>query len=66
MMQRDYFQNCFCFLKAQDKSLNILKTKRAFKMKQKAYFIIFKALRVAKTYLRPEKAPLKPNSSNCK
>ena len=27
--------------KSKDKSLNILKTKRAFMMKQKTYFIIF-------------------------
>ena len=28
-------------------------------MKQKAFFIIFKGLSVAKNYLRPESAPLK-------
>ena len=30
--------------KLQDKKLNILRTKRAFKMKQKAFLIIFKGL----------------------
>ena len=33
--------------------------KRAFKVKQKAFFIIFKELSVAKNYLRPESAPLR-------
>ena len=44
--------------KSQDKKLNILRTKSAFKVKQKAFFIIFKGLSVAKNYLRPESAPL--------
>ena len=30
--------------KKQDKKLNILRTKRAFKMKQKAFFVIFEGL----------------------
>ena len=38
--------------------LNILRTKRAFDMKQKKIFIIFKGLSVAKNCLRPESAPL--------
>ena len=33
-------------------------TKRAFKVKEKAFFIIFQALSTAKNCLRPEKAPL--------
>ena len=33
--------------------------KRAFEVKQKAFFINFKALSVAKNHLRPESAPLK-------
>ena len=33
--------------------------KRAFKVKQKSFFIIFKGLSVAKNCLRPESAPLK-------
>ena len=32
--------------------------KRAFEVKQKAFFIIFKGLSVAKNCLRPESAPL--------
>ena len=33
--------------------------KRAFEVEQKAFFIIFKGLSLAKKYLRPESAPLK-------
>ena len=33
--------------------------KRVFKVKQKAFFIIFKELSVAKNCLRPESAPLR-------
>ena len=51
--------SCFStWPKIQDKSLNILRTGRAFKMKQKAFFITFKALSVAKNCLRLEGAPL--------
>ena len=32
--------------------------KSAFKMKQKAFFIIFKGLSVSKNCLKPENAPL--------
>ena len=46
--------------KIQDKNLNILKTKRAFQVKQKVFFITFKGLSVAKNCLRPESAPLRP------
>ena len=42
----------------QDKNLNILRTRRAFKMKQKAFFIIFKKLSIAKSCLRLKSAPL--------
>ena len=35
-----------------------MSTKRAFKVKQKAFFIIFKGLSVGKNYLRPESPPL--------
>ena len=45
-------------LKSQDKNVNILRTKRAFKMKQKAFFLIFKGLSVAKNRLRPESRTL--------
>ena len=41
----------------QDKKLNILRTKRAFKVK-KAFSTIFKELSFAKNCLRPESAPL--------
>ena len=32
--------------------------KRAFEVKEKAFFIIFKGLSVAKNYFRPKSAPL--------
>ena len=44
--------------KSQDKNLNILRMKRASVLKQKAFFLIFKGLLVAKKCLRPESAPL--------
>ena len=46
--------------KSQDKALNILETKRDFKVKQQTFFIIFKGLSVAKNCLRPESTPLIP------
>ena len=39
--------------KSEDKNLNILTNKRAFKVKRKAFFIIFKGLSVIKNCLRP-------------
>ena len=47
----------------QDKNLNILRMKRAFAVKQKAFFIIFKGLSIAKNCLRPENAPLRVHAS---
>ena len=44
--------------KSQDKNLNILRTKRAFEVKQKVFFIIFKGLSIAKNCLRPKSAPI--------
>ena len=41
------------------KNLNILRTKRAFEVKSKAFFIIFKWFSVAKNCRRPESASLK-------
>ena len=38
-----------------------MRTKRAFKVKQKGFFIIFKGVSVAKNHLRPESAPLRNN-----
>ena len=46
------------WLKIQDKSLNISRTKRAFKMKWKAFYIIFHQLSVAKNSLKREIVPL--------
>ena len=43
----------------QDKNLNILRTKKAFKVKQNPFFIIFKEFSVAKTCFKPDNAPLK-------
>ena len=52
--------SCFAtWPKRQDKNLNILRTKRAFEVKQKAFFIIFKGLSFAKNYLKTESAPLR-------
>ena len=45
--------------KSQDKNSNILRTKRAFQVKQKAFFIIFAFLSFAKYCLRPESASLR-------
>ena len=47
--------------KSQDKNLNILRTKGAFEVKLKAFFIIFKGLWVAKNCFRPESVPLNHN-----
>ena len=44
--------------KGQGKSLNILRKKRDFNLKQKGFFIIFKRLSVAKNCLRPDTAIL--------
>ena len=41
-----------------NKNLNILRMERAFEMKQKAFFINFQGLSVAKNCLRLETAPL--------
>ena len=44
--------------KIQDKNLNILRRKRAFKVNAKVFFIIFKGVSVAENCLRLESAPL--------
>ena len=46
------------------KNLNILRTKRAFKVK-KAFFIIYKGLSVAKNCLRPYSTSLNLKSVKC-
>ena len=53
------FEISLNFLKSQDKNLNILRTKKAFEVKQKSFFTIFKGLSVAKNCLRTESAPSK-------
>ena len=45
--------------KSQDKNVNILRTKRAFKVKWKAFFIIFEGFSFAKTCFKPDIAPLR-------
>ena len=40
------------------KNLNILRTERAFEMKQKTFLINFQGLTDAKNIMRPEAAPL--------
>ena len=49
--------------KSQGKNLNILRTKRSFEVKCKAFFIIFQGLSVAKNYLRPESTYLSQDVS---
>ena len=44
--------------KSREKTLSILRTKSAFEVKWKAFFIIFKGLSAAKNGLKPESAPL--------
>ena len=44
--------------KKSRQKLKILATKRAFEVKQKAFFIIFKGLSFAKSCLRPESVSL--------
>ena len=53
-------EKCFLLcLKSFFSSLIILRTKRAFDVTQKAFFIIFKGVSVAENCLRPESVPLK-------
>ena len=40
--------------KCQDKNLNILRTNRAFKIKQNAFFIVFEALALKKIFFFSE------------
>ena len=52
--------NCFTtWPKNQNKTLNNLRTKRAFEVKWKAFFIILKGLLTTKNCLRPDSASLK-------
>ena len=46
------------WLKSHDKNLDILRTKSAFDVKQKAFFFIFKGFSAAKNGLKLESAPL--------
>ena len=52
--------------KSRQKRINILRTKRAFHVKQKAFSIIFKGLLVAKNCLRTKGAPLSLKDSKWK
>ena len=45
--------------KSQDKNLNILRTKKDFEVKLKAFSIIFKGLSIVKNFPRPKSALLK-------
>ena len=49
----------FYMMKNSKQKLNIWRTKRAFKVQRKAFFIIFKGFLVAKNGLRPESVPFK-------
>ena len=52
--------SCFStWPKSQNKTLNILRTKRSFKVNWKAFFIIFKGLLVTKNRLKTDSAPLR-------
>ena len=54
-----FWSICFyTWPKSQDKNLNILRTERAFEVKQKAFFVIFKGLSVVKSCLGPESVTL--------
>ena len=44
--------------KRQDKNLNTLRMKRALKVKEKVFFLVFKGLPFAKKCLRRESEPL--------
>ena len=50
---------CFYMMKSSRQKFNILRMKRAFKLKLKAFFIIFRGLSMAKFFVRLESAPLK-------
>ena len=67
---RSFLTKPFFFMaKTQNKDLNISRTKRPFKMKQKSIFIIFKGGPVAINCLKPESASLKQDMAekvNCK
>ena len=50
-----FLSRCFpTSQKSQDKNLNILRMKRAFEVKWKVFFIIFKGLWVSKNSFKPE------------
>ena len=53
-----HFEDNLIFI-SQDKNLNILRTKRAFKMKQKALFIIVRGLSMMQIFLEGESPTLK-------
>ena len=40
-----------------------MRTKKAFKVKQKAFFVIFKGRSIAKNCLRPDSAPFRPSKN---
>ena len=48
--------------KSQEKNVNLFKRERALEVNEKAFFIIFKGLSVAKNCLGPESVPLKAHS----
>ena len=52
------FVNQVVTSESQNKNLNILRTKRAFKVKQKPFFIFFKRVSFAKS-LKPDSTPWK-------
>ena len=59
ILSKPYFSNQVAFIHYQKvKAKNILRMKKAFKMKQNVFFIILKGLSVAKNCLRPESASL--------
>ena len=54
-----FWSSCFAeWPKSQDKNWNILRKKRAFMVKLKEFFIIFKGISVAKICLRLDSVPL--------
>ena len=51
---------------SRSKFKHLQSKKRAFKVKQKAFFIIFKGISFAKYCLRPESVPLSSSIQLCK
>ena len=47
-----------CITKISEKNVNISRTKRAFNMKLKVFFVLFKGFSIVRNCLRPDSRPL--------